>query len=222
MKDTKFTELLNLYLDHQITPEETALLEAEIQRNPARRAVYRQYCRMHKACSQVASHFQENAPARRPVRTAARPRRTAAAFYATGLMAAAACVAVVLVNMPGGGESAPAGNFAAMASAAPDEAFAVAPPQQPVMPALAPRIAELHTVFSTRALAQLGEDSVPEAMIAAGRERFDWMNQMQLIPLQAEPLIFESGPTLTPDARTFRSQRPYYGTAEMTAFQFQR
>ena len=32
MKDTKFTELLNLYLDHQISPEETALLEAEIRR----------------------------------------------------------------------------------------------------------------------------------------------------------------------------------------------
>ena len=42
MKDNRFIELLNLYIDRQITVAETAELEAEIQQNPKRQAVYRQ------------------------------------------------------------------------------------------------------------------------------------------------------------------------------------
>lgn len=223
MKDTKFIELLNLYLDHQLTPEETALLEAEVRKSPARRALYRQYCQMHKACTQVGARFQKSAPEPRRVTPAAqRPRRSGLALYATGLMAAAACVAIVLVNLPGDGagvvpaESAPEPTGAAVA------AVELPLPTVPLMPALAPRQAELHTVFSTRTLARLAEESAPEAMFVADRERFDWMNQLHLMPLQPEPLLFELAPALTPDTRTFRSQRPYYGTAEMTAFQFQR
>ena len=36
MKDNEFIELLNLYLDHEISQEDAARLEAEVQRNPAR------------------------------------------------------------------------------------------------------------------------------------------------------------------------------------------
>ena len=43
MKDNRFIELLNLYIDRQITVAETTELEAEIQQNPKRQAVYRQH-----------------------------------------------------------------------------------------------------------------------------------------------------------------------------------
>jgi hypothetical protein len=39
MKDNRFIELLNLYIDRQITAEETAELESEIQNSPQRQAV---------------------------------------------------------------------------------------------------------------------------------------------------------------------------------------
>ena len=59
MKDSKFIELLNLYLDQQIEPAEAALLEEEIARNPARRQTYQQYCRMHRACTLM---FEQSRP----------------------------------------------------------------------------------------------------------------------------------------------------------------
>ena len=42
MKDTRFIELVNLYVDRQISAEETAELETEIQANPRRRQVYQE------------------------------------------------------------------------------------------------------------------------------------------------------------------------------------
>jgi hypothetical protein len=57
MKESRFIELLNLYIDHQITPEEARTLEEEILRNPERRHTYRQYCRMQRACTIVLDRF---------------------------------------------------------------------------------------------------------------------------------------------------------------------
>ncbi len=54
MKDHRFTELLNLHLDHELTPAEAAELEAELSRDPARR---RQYPRLPAACSTPAPSF---------------------------------------------------------------------------------------------------------------------------------------------------------------------
>ena len=51
MKDSEFLELLNLYLDHEITPADAARLEAEVRADPERRRTYLQYCRMQKACA---------------------------------------------------------------------------------------------------------------------------------------------------------------------------
>ena len=61
MKDHRFIELVNLYVDRQITATETAELEAEMQGNPRRRAIYRQYCQLHSATKQVYDSFRANA-----------------------------------------------------------------------------------------------------------------------------------------------------------------
>ena len=84
MKELEFIELLNLYLDHEISPEDAARLEAEVLNNPARRRVYREYCQMQKACKAIAVDFQAEAapisPARcacaRGTRAASPPRRS--------------------------------------------------------------------------------------------------------------------------------------------------
>ena len=100
MRESKFIELLNLYIDQRIAPEDAALLEEEIMQSPQRRETYSQYCRMHRACTMVLDRYQaqnglEN-PADKLV-ALARPRRVRWGYYATGL-AAAACVAFVAVQ----------------------------------------------------------------------------------------------------------------------------
>src|SRR5690606_26074347 len=100
MKDSKFIELLNLYVDQQISAEDAAQLEAEIQRSPERRRIYREYCQMQKACVILAETFQTEAPAGGKIVEAGRVQRSrlTVATYAMGALAAAACVALVLVE----------------------------------------------------------------------------------------------------------------------------
>jgi len=70
ISDKKFTELLNLYLDHEISAEEVRVLEAEILRSPARHTLYRQYCAMHKGCLELASTFAPQTEAAAATRVA--------------------------------------------------------------------------------------------------------------------------------------------------------
>lgn len=107
MKDNRFIELVNLYIDRQISGEEMELLESEMQTNPRHRAIYRQYCQMHRATTLVYESFRSEdseQPADK-LRTQARiarfepqyGRRKHWTYYATGL--AAACVALVFAKV---------------------------------------------------------------------------------------------------------------------------
>jgi anti-sigma factor RsiW len=62
MKEARFIELLNLYVDQEISPEESRELEAEILRHPARRRLYGQYCRMQRACVTLFESENRQAP----------------------------------------------------------------------------------------------------------------------------------------------------------------
>ena len=111
MNDTEFIELLNLYLDHEISAADSARLEAEVQTNIERRRIYQQYCRMQKACKLAAADFQNDpvvaaavSPERKvvafnPAAAAASRRKHASSLYTMGTFAAlAACAAVVFVS----------------------------------------------------------------------------------------------------------------------------
>ena len=107
MKDNRFIELLNLYIDRQITTEETAELEAEIQGDPRRQAVYRQYCQIHSATKLVYESFRVSATepdaahSGRPATVElfeTRRRRTSWVHYVGGFAAAAACVGLFIVR----------------------------------------------------------------------------------------------------------------------------
>ncbi len=221
MKDTKFTELLNLYLDHQISPEETALLEAEIRRDPARRRLYRQYCQMQKACAELAADFHSEVPTRDKVVNFPVPRRSVRGLYAAGLEAAAACIALVVVNRRGT-ESIDHSRVALAPAAV--ELAQTAAPALPVMSLTERPRPELHTAFTTQALAQLNA-MTPGEMLAAeasNRARYEWMNQVRVNPLQLESVMFETEPVNGQENRTFRSRRPFEANVQMSAFQFQR
>jgi hypothetical protein len=97
MKDHEFIELLNLYLDHEISEVNAARLEAEVQRNPARYQVYREYCRMHKACTLLSPvAIASEAPV--VVEFANTGRRWGIPVVIGSFMAAAACAAFLFLN----------------------------------------------------------------------------------------------------------------------------
>ena len=54
MNDNEFIELLNLYVDREINPEDAVRLESEVVSNPKRRKIHDQYCRIQKACSMLS------------------------------------------------------------------------------------------------------------------------------------------------------------------------
>ena len=228
MKDNRFIDLLNLYIDRQITAEETAELEAEIQQNPKRQAVYRQYCQIHSATKLVYESFragatdQPAAPAGRPATIElfeSRRRRANWVYYAGGL-AAAACLALVFVRSnPTAPIATPAPVLAAKSQPA---AVVVASAPVAVAPAAATPVADVKPgLVSLR-----NGSTTPDysAMLAALREQDEAAaasDRWQSSRTQSlfEDNMFESKPgqVTAPEQRTLRRQ-----TAEFTAFQFQR
>ena len=214
MKESKFIELLNLYVDHQISPSDAALLEAEIQRSPERRKVYRQYCQMQKACSTLAETFLADAPAPdKSVETASEPRRFALVTYAMGFAAAAACVALVIVNQPVAQKKAIAEDTIAASqlsvSSTNEDSVAVIPEPEPAR-------AVLHPAFSA-----VGRRD-PSAMnvVATDTTRLDWMKDVRVERVTAENLWFDPQPALQHQDLTLRSGQQLQGPVETTAFIF--
>ncbi len=219
MKDTRFIELVNLYIDRQISPEETAELEAELQSNARRRQIYQQYCHMHRATKLVyesfRTHADQGAEAPTGSSTIARfeSRKRAAQrarwMYAMGGLAAAACVAFAVVR---------SGTFQK------SNAGALAENQLPQVPAVAAaRPAPVAQTNSTAATSRaevirLQTQQDYAAMLAAIRQ--EDQRAFAIKPLfddgvfdgkQGAPRVFQNKPRQ--DSRQ---------SAEFTAFQFQR
>ena len=189
MKDTKFIELLNLYLDQQIEPADAALLEAEIARNPARRATYQQYCRMHRACTVM---FEQSLPSSatsggKLAMAAAAAEEKVMAFpaprpgyawvgYGVGL-AAAACVAFIFVHRPVLGPVA-----------SPREEIVQITPA----PAAAKPVGLVAAPVNYQTAGQ-SPRTIRRMTPATGEPSLDWMQQVQFTPIgnvAAEDLVF--------------------------------
>lgn len=110
MKDARFKELLNLHLDHRLSPAEAEELEAELRANPARRKALRDYEAMQSACAALFDRAQSRAPSSAALRRALRqaedridhPRsvRDAWGWPTWGLTGGlAACVALVVARL---------------------------------------------------------------------------------------------------------------------------
>ena len=214
MKDNRFIELVNLYIDRQISAEETAELEAEIQANPRRRAVYKQYCQLHTATKQVYAGFrgqsttaQAEAPAGRVIRAEFVRRRTHWVNYA-GAFAAAACLAFAFVRYNANSSA----KNAIADSQAPVQVAAVTP--APVAPAVVP------------ATAPATEPTYPQMLKALRQEEQRALAARDIQPAQLPSLfddgVFEARPLLpTNSQRVFRGKQTPK-EAQFTAFEFQR
>jgi hypothetical protein len=252
MNDTEFIELLNLYLDHEISAPDAARLEAEVQTNPTRRRVYQQYCRMQKACKMVASDFQTEsdqlvAAAEKKVvafnpsvAAAEARRRRVGTLYTIGTFAAvAACVAIVFVGQSRkANSSAPAAvqlqtiaqNASVAPIANPDATFVASSTAAPRgLVSIAPRSQQMLLVRDPLLLTGTSQaEAVRAAAVNQANNQLAWIETVQLAPLQ------QRGPDDLHFAATLRSEgRPLGNRAtvtpktgeraeEMSAFQFQK
>jgi anti-sigma factor RsiW len=252
MKEMRFIELLNLYVDQQLSTSDASELETEILRNPRRRRTYQQYCRMQKACTQLFEHERSRAPSSpalsRALAEADRkivdfPQESASWFrgsYVAGLAAVAACVAIVVVSR----------NHAVNGPAAVDMAVNAAPAiHQPVaQPPVAVVVAEpvkipavstadvaktgqkpeFYSVLATRKLVptrEMGSGELVSEESTQERPILDWMRGVNLPPIRkvsADDLAFETRPMLKQEPRIFRGERPVQAQVEKAAFDFQR
>lgn len=229
MKDNRFIELVNLYIDRQISAEETAELEAEIQASPQRRAVYRQYCQLHSASKQVYESFRTNAepqagaPAGRVVTgDFARRPRSNWIHYAGGLTAAA-CLAMVFVRYNAG--SPPAAGDLTQTTTPPAVQVAAVTPTAPVTvePVAAAPVATLVSLKDN-----LSAEPDYAAMLAVLRREEQRAFANGEIQSSRLPSLFDDGVfdarQFAPanNQRTFRGKQAPAQQAEFTAFQFQR
>ncbi len=230
MKDNRFIDLVNLYIDRQITAAETAELEAEIQSHPRRRAIYRQYCRMHRATTLVYESFRANAPEQLAAAAAGqgtiarfqRERRAHWGYYATAL-AAAAGLALVFVQL--NSRKAAEAGLLAKAETLPPVRVVTALPR----PVAAPVTAEPKAgPTSLRNSAAAEQDYAAMLTVLRQEEQRAFANdqiQAGRLPSLFDDGVFESQQVLPlNNPRVFRSRYApaQQADAKAVSFQFQR
>lgn len=230
MKDSEFIDLLNLYLDHEISAADAARLEAEVLKNPSRRHIYRDYCRMQKACKILAQDFVEDAaPANAKVIDFASARRASRVGWVMGgsLAAAAACAALVFVSVKREAPLAPMNAPMAVHDVkipAKSEAVAAAERTLPQTVAVPPARGEAPPALAS-ALLLSGNKQVPTPQIFVGADanapQFDWLNTVQVAPMQG--VSFEEFRRLEPNTPRPAVKRPLgqgRGPVEWTAIRY--
>ena len=236
MKESKFIELLNLYIDRQISPEEAALLEEEILHNPRHRRIYQQYCRMHRACTLVLENIRAQADqgagveevAGRVAGFAPRTRRLVWGYYAAGL-AAAACMALVAVQV-----FLRPDHSSARGSLATSPAASLTSAQTGLVKATAPvhmdataspvslRIGSLNArpllVFSPGNL----QGKTPLIVVKSPVAPPPVYTSPRTLRPSIEQFVFEQSPSSSSSPKIYRNRQQMDGQTEMAAFQFQR
>lgn len=238
MKESRFIELLNLYIDQQIPPGEAAMLEEEILNNPRRRRTYQQYCRMHRACTQVFENIRARAerPAADMEKVAGcvvdfepRSSRSMWQYYAAG-MAVAACVALVAVQAFLRPRKALVhGDLVTLPAASPTSArsglvMASGPWR---METTVPQMSLQTGSFVAQRLLMLspaGYQGNAPVIIASSpaANTPDRGTPGTLLRPSIEQFVFEQAPSISNTPPTFRNRQQLQEQSEMTAFQFQR
>ncbi len=232
MKDSEFIEMLNLYLDHEISAADAAQLEAEVQSNANRRRVYQDYCRMQKACRMLvhesANEHAANADEKIVAFTQARmmhKARTRVQYVAGALLAAAACLTVIVVGRyRQNGSGVPAANTVVQtvpavkhAVVAQPAVMAVATPVKMTPTNLAPAATNAFAFRTDREPTMLGS--------ARNDPHFAWIQDVRLAPVQmpmsADQLQLETN--LRTEDRTYSSgNKSLPSDVQWTAIRFQR
>jgi len=249
MKESRFIELLNLYVDQQLSVEEAAELEVEIARNPARKTTYQQYCRMQKACTLLFEQERSQAPASRTLDASLREanrkivafpearERAPRGYFPVGLLAAAACVAFVFVRFhapsaPATGSQSSAEVAAVRTAPSPEIAQSVTIPTSGapnVAKSAANERAGFYSVFASRRASQEAREDVSTRLASDSAVTpvvsYAWMRDVEMEPVQSlssNRLTLDNTVLGASDERVLQSRKPVQGATEMTAFTFQR
>ncbi|MFA5262604.1 MAG: hypothetical protein WC378_02185 [Opitutaceae bacterium] len=245
MKDAKFIELLNLYVDQEITADDAALLEAEIAHNAEHRKIYMQYCRMHRASTVLFESFKSGAiPSGGKLAEAARSaeskmsvfpgKRSWRWAYGASFAAVAASFAFVLAyrnsSMPAKPDAVSSPVVAQHSPQAVRQPLAPQKQQPKTMSVASSATSQssdsaYRPVFQSRPLGNRDRASQHDVVLASSQVDLDWMKRVHLQPLRGvsvEELIFENEPVQVQDLRAFGLQRQTQGKTEMGAFQFEK
>jgi hypothetical protein len=211
MSEREFLELLNLYLDREITPTDADRLEKEIRSNASRHRTYLQYCRMQQAVRLLGSAEgalgADRTPAGPVSETGVFREWWGSRWVWTGAVAAAAVLVLAFAGRPAASERPSQEDRLAAETIRPD---AVAAGRSP-------------------SLGLSGDALLLSAFPASGsapkvhEDQFNWMRQFQLVSLEsrlgAQPL---SPAVVAPQpAAPAGPQRPAGEDAtEMAAFKF--
>lgn len=233
MKDSEFIELLNLYLDHEISAADATRLEAEVMGNPARRRIYQDYCRMQKGCKLLAHDFTTETGTveeRKVIAFNPAPVSRRRGVYVAGAFAAAAACCVLIFSLRDRPDPAASRPATAQAISNRTDSLVVAGPSSDGRGGMAlARSASSTQGALTGALSLRGKASAsPSAVFVSGDRgavQFDWMRTLNLPPVQrvsAEQLRFENRAGMQAESRTYDSGQPLQESVEMSAFRFQR
>jgi anti-sigma factor RsiW len=248
MNEDRFIELLNLYVDQQLSAAESAELEVAIKQSPARRRTYQQYCRMQKACTQLFEHERSAAPASGALaRELAAAERKVVNFpslttsrsywrggYSIAAVAAAACVAFVVVRQNNDHQQTQAGSDVAAVASPSAPTTVVAAQSIPVAAyetAMSAQVNPSFTpVFSVQALRDQSTQRVPFVSLQLEQStalELDWMRQVKLEPVRkvsADEFVFNqraaTDGVLQAGLQTINVSEEQ--AAEQAAFQFQK
>jgi hypothetical protein len=233
MKESRFNELVNLYIDRQITRAEATELEDELRDNPERRRIYVQHCRVHRATKMVYESFREHGEPRQAelpnhdnialFENRQRSRRYRWLYAVGGAAAAIACLSVISLRHAASNETvAPETAMRAQLPAAAEVAATRLPPMGRETPAAEPGLLSLRNTFALEVSLQPWLENLrasPRGLTMPA----------EITPLASAPLfddrIFAPGSLLQADQRgVFRAPDTNSPQAprEFTAFQFQR
>lgn len=169
MSEREFLELLNLYLDREITPADADRLEREIRADAGRHRTYLEYCRMQQAVRLLGSAdglrgADWSRPAAAPVR-----RQIWPGWVWTGAVAAAAIVILAVAS-----------RWSAGSATSPEARLAAEPVPRGASGAGHP--ASLALSGDALLLSSFPRnDSAPQVH----EEQFNWMRQFQLVSLES-------------------------------------
>ena len=249
MNDKRFIELLNLYVDQELTEDEARALEQEIAQRPERRRVYSQYCRMQRACVRLFEERAAPTPDIEGLATAAAaaggssemidfpvpadepaPARRVAgwsrAVWGAGLAAAAACVAFVAVRqneLPASSAHLAGAALKDLPTNLPTSVVAATPA------AVAVEQGDYQPVLVVNTLLRPGSEAEGGAngIAALDASSLGWLQEMKLLPMRRVPfetLRFDAqGRLEAVDHAAFAVDQVDPDSAtEISAFQFQR
>jgi len=247
MKEPRFIELLNLYVDQQLNAVEATELESELQHNSSRCRTYHQYCRIQKACTELFERECLAAPSTSALsRALAKADQKIIAFprhrhvwrqrslFAVGLVAMAACVAVVFMRQPAGTGTVSTPLALNLASAVATVEPVATSTQSVNIPSADPHTKELrrlyYAVFPVRQFVPVQVVSANGDSVAQNQEQTDynWMKNVELAPMRSvnvDELAMESNnPTIQQPERPYinNNRRPVQEMYEKAAFQFQK